>query len=207
MKKVLFTVAVLLLSLTAFARPTGLNVGGGALFNFVNSSSSISTEKGTLVGPFAEVGYDWAFSPVVGLYVGGRYSMAFDGDYEKESAYSAAYLVVNSNLSLPVMLAFNIPAGQSSFFINVGPTFDYWLANKTIYTAQTSSTSASKVINNFDGNYLNRFNVYLGGKVGFNIKNHVKIYAGYDQSLINYSKQDKVKMSMGLLKIGAAYVF
>jgi len=211
MKKVLFTIAAIMLTVSAIARPTGFNVGGGVSFNFMNEKAGSTSESQTFVGPYVEVGYDLKFSPVVGLYFGGRYDLNFTGEFEANTKTEIAtgYVTSRSCVALPILFEVNIPTGKSSLFIHFGPTLDYWLTYRSVIASGSSTSSTSKSINWFEKNdSVNRFNVYLGGRIGVNIRNHVKVFASYDQSLINYyKKSDNIKNSIGQLRIGAAYVF
>lgn len=208
-KALLVAAAAFALSSTVFAgRPTGLNLGGGYSADFLKGDFGTRSETATFVGPFVEVGYDLPFTNVLGLYVGARVNMGFDGKYQFSEDYQAAALTYVTNLSLPVQLALNVPVGSSSLFLDLGPTFDYWAAFRTVAATNSSIGSDIDSIDYLkDDNDVRRANIFLGGKLGVNIKNHVKVYAAYDQSLLNYVKNGDGKCGSSLFRIGACYVF
>lgn len=216
MKKIIAAIAVVALaSSVCAARPTGLNIGGGLSVNSINSTSKITsggtqflTESAAYVGAFAEVGYDLAFSPIVGLYFGARYNWGFNGEFDLEkTSGSTDSMRWMSNITIPVHFAVNIPVGNSSFFFNLGPSVDFWLSYKGVKITATQTSSVSATVNYFDLYNFNKVNLYLGGKVGFNIRNHVKIYAAYDRSMINLIKANNTSAYSNDFRIGASYVF
>jgi len=202
MRKFLLAIAAFALSLTVTARPTGLNLGGGISTDFIYNSNSTDT----FLGSFLEIGYDLDFTPIVGMYFAARYSIDFRLAYEYDAPVQSAGFTFKSNIELPVHLILNIPAGKNTVFFNLGPTLDFWTGYRTVMVS-TSAEEPIRIVNHFDNDIFNRVNVDLGGKVGINIKNHVKVYAAYDQSLINLYKDSSQKCSAGQLRIGAAYVF
>lgn len=206
MKKAFVVIAAILMSTSLFSRPTGLNVGAGYSMDFVKLSIGTERSSEILFGPYIEVGYNLTFTPVVGMYFGARYNFDLQVDGNVVDGVQKGGITYLSNLSAPIQLSINIPAGESSLFINVGPTLDYWLGYKSMMVT-TSAAEPVSVIDHLDNAFYNRFNVYLGGTIGVNIKNHVKVYGAFDQSLINYMKPSACKRSVGLLRIGAAYVF
>jgi len=206
MKKLIVAILVILFSAPVFSRPTGLNVGGGFSMDFVNNVTVAKNFNETYIGPFAEVGYDLKFSPVVGLYFGGRYQLGIKVDYDYEEGVQKVGTTYLSNISLPIFLSFNIPVGKSSLFINVGPTLDYWLSYASVMVTNDYQAPFS-YDNKMDNSKYKRFNVYAGGEIGVNIKKHIKVYGAFNQSLINYRKEHGYKRSVGVLRIGAAYVF
>lgn len=221
MKKVFAIIATLALAATVCAaRPTGFNIGAGysaEFFKYTGGFGGLSdTDNNMYGGAFVEAGYDFSFSDLLGLYAGARFNLGFNFDAAGNDNLTIFNIKEISNLTIPVMFAVSVPAGKSSIFFNVGPSFDFWLSSKGFIGGETSSASSSRVINYFDGDdSTRRVNILLGGKVGVNIINHIKVYAAYDHTMLNMLKDgDKykeygasAKASMGQLRIGAAYVF
>ena len=52
----------------------------------------------------------------------------------------------------------------------------------------------------------NPFNIYLGGGVGIDVAG-IQVILGYDHSLTNISKVDKVSTGRSQIKIGVGYAF
>lgn len=221
MKKVFAAIAALALAAgVCAARPTGFNIGAGyslEMFKYSGAFGGLTeSSDNTFGGAFVEAGYDFGFTDILGLYAGARFNLGFDVATSEISSAKLYNINEISNLTIPIMLAINVPIGNSSLFFNAGPSVDFWLSNKQIVGGDTSSSSSHRVIDNFQNDdSARRLNILLGGKVGVNIINHIKVYAAYDHTLLNMLKDgDKykdygasAKVGMGQIRIGAAYVF
>lgn len=230
MKKIILALIASAIAVSAFAgRPTGLRLGGGYSMNFYKSAADgsaliggdLGLDNAYYYGAFVEVGYDWVFTQHSALNVGLRCNLLFNDKVkgnrvgEKGWGYSGQF----SNrcyLDIPVMYQFSFNLSPKvQMFIAAGPTVNFWLSNATtfVYAANVEKQDYGQTYNvdwfkdNLYGkDFYNRVNVSLGGQLGVYFY-HVKIYAGYDQGLIPFTKKDYGKSSLGQLRIGAAYVF
>lgn len=231
MKKLIITIAACVLAISSVAaRPTGLRVGGGYSMNFYNADKDgtsllglgLGLDNANFVGGFVEVGYDWAFNQHSTLCIGGRLNMLFNAKVSDNMAlrdkdWSFTGQASNrSYLDIPVMYQFAFDLSDTvQMFIAAGPTLNLWLSNNTVFASASniSSKQSSDIDSNnwfkknaYGENFYNRAGVSLGGQIGVYF-HHVKIYAGYDQSLTGINGKDYGKSSLGQLRIGAAYVF
>lgn len=216
MKKITLSLIILLIAISTFAaRPTGLRLGGGYSMNFYNSDlQDIKLIKETLdygqfYGGFVDVGYDWNLSNHSTISFGGKLNMLFNGEVSKVKDIYSGQLTNRLYLDIPLLyqFAFNVST-KVQIFIAAGPTANFWLTNGTTYLISNTGTKKTdgKYVNWFKDNddLFNRINVSLGGQLGVYFS-HVKIYAGYDHSLMGYFKD--ISSSYGQARIGAAYVF
>lgn len=207
MKKILISIAVLLMATTAFARPTGLNLGGGFAGNFM----CLDGESNFFPGGYFEIGYDLTLGKHGGMYFGARTSALFDSEYRAGSIGGVRYAGEASAhlhyIDIPIFYEFVAKVSpKNKFFFNLGPTVNFWLIACSHYSATSSGVTVSERENWFDYDCWNRVNLSLGGNIGF-IFNHVKVYAGYDQGLFSFTKKDYGFSNVGQLRVGAAFVF
>jgi len=210
MKKIIIClVAVLFAAVTLSARPTGFNIGGGFTYiGLTNEASEIDA-----IGPYVEVGYDLKVAKNSYVYFGGRFSNGLHS-YDVGSQYTGgnvASLRNRGELFIPIRFQqnFQINPNGTTFYIEAGPAAGVLLYDVTTVVAwNQGSGSAAKSQNNVNAWNLNRGNVYLGGNIGFNIKKHVKIYAGGDYGFINvFNSKTGAEANNWQLNLGACYVF
>ena len=109
------------------------------------------------------------------------------------------------NVPLYVNYGFDI-ARDSKFFIYGGPTAQYGLASTTKGEIGIGGGSADKTYNNYDNENYNRFNVYVGGGVGFQAGTF-QVTAGYDYGVTDLNKSDNVEAHRSNIKIGVGFLF
>lgn len=224
MKKIIVSLVALFVAISAFARPTGLRLGGGYSMDFYGAEKGIDLEeldRADFYGAFLEVGYDWNFTEHSALTVGLRGNLLFNTkfnsqkDIVRKDDYSFSGQISNRfYLDIPVkyQFSFNVSPKVQLFF-DLGPTLNFWLGNRTteFFSAKVGGKSdgdaaSANWFKETNGEYYNRVNVSLGADAGVYF-NHVKIYLGYDQGLVPFIKKEFGKSALGQLRIGAAYVF
>ena len=111
-------------------------------------------------------------------------------------------------VNVPLYLNYNLNlASDSNFFIFAGPTAQYGLASTTKHAGGVGEYSGDKKHDNYDNENYNRFNVYLGGGVGFQVS-AIQITVGYDYGLMNlYKGENAIKTHRSNLKFGLGFVF
>ena len=83
-------------------------------------------------------------------------------------------------LNAPLYLNYGIDlARDSKVFIYGGPTVQFGLASTTKLSGGVGESTADRTYNNYDNKNYSRFNVYLGGGVGFQLS-AFQITLGYD---------------------------
>ena len=111
-------------------------------------------------------------------------------------------------LSAPLYLNYGIDlARDSKVFIYGGPTVQFGLASTTKLSGGVGEGTADRTYNNYDNKNYSRFNVYLGGGVGFQLS-AFQITLGYDYGMLNlYKGENATRTHRSNLKVGIGYVF
>lgn len=161
--------------------------------------------NGFYVGPTVHTNLMGTLSLNTGLY----YSMLMSSepfilDYDEVGSMAntkehSLYVPFTANLSIVFNENF-VP------FIYAGPTLQMGLSSKTVYNADAGVEVATIDHYAQDG-YGNRFNVLVGGGIGFEIMETVIFKAGYHLSLLNYYRGDEFKLSRNYIQAGLAFVF
>ena len=217
MKKFIAIAAALVLFGTqAFAQ---LSVGAG----YINSTES---------GKYKDLQGNWQKYDTTldlnGAYVGANYTIDLsdlvNGLGITPGIYASALFGKIAEYTIPVIgtkteasvkdVTLNIPinfnygydlTGDFKIFAFAGPIFQVGLLNNTV----TKIDNNTNKTNNFDsenGN-RNRFNILMGGGLGFEVSNQFQVILGYNHSLMNYVKGDNEKAARSQITVGVGYKF
>ncbi len=205
MKKFLSTIlaaSLMLLGTTAFAQ---MSVNAG----YLNSTRTAKDSKSANAnGAFAGITFN---IPVVGGFAvapGLYYSMITSQDVANiGKVYSGKGTFMEHAINVPVYLNYGIAlARDTKFFVFGGPTAQYGLSS----TVKSENNIADLVtINGKTDMYekyddYTRFNVYLGGGVGFQAS-AIQVTVGYDYGMMpTFKDGDEHRAN---LKLGVGFVF
>lgn len=162
-----------------------------------------------------------------GVYTGINYTISLDDMVMGLGITPGLYADIlfgtdknNSNLkyrtfSVDVPINVDYALGLTSDFKLLfygGPIFQFGIINKT-----SDRTMNPKVdTNNFQditaagviiSKAQKRFNIYLGGGIGFEINDQIMVTVGYNHSLMNFSQNDGEKIGRSQITVGAGYKF
>ena len=211
MKKLLSTLlaaSLMLLGTQAFAQ-TSVNAG------YLNSAQSFSNSDAKSInsnGAFAGVSFNVPLAGGFGIAPGLYYSMITNKSGSTGSILgipvSASSTFVEHAVNVPLYLNYGINlSGDTNFFFYAGPTAQYGIASSTKLSGGVGDNSAEKKYDNYDKDAYNRFNVYLGGGVGFQVS-AIQITVGYDYGLMNlYKDENAIQTHRSNLKLGVGFVF
>jgi len=190
MKKLLLTAAAALFSgFCAFAQ---LQVGAGFLYEFRTDSDALS-------GLYAGATYNIGIAKGLGIAPGLYYSIAnHKEDYTRTT---------DQALNVPIHFNYGLQAGPGKLFFYAGPTFALGLAynSKTKVKVTKARIELSGDIDYYKNLDYNRFDVKLGGGVGYAIADHYIFNVGFDYGLLDRSKENDIHFSN--LHAGFAYAF
>ena len=211
MKKVITTLlaaSLLLLGTQAFAQ-VSFNAG------YLNSTQSYENSKSVNSnGAFFGASFNLPVLGGFGIAPGIYYSLIAN----KNASGAKVFGVDVSNgskfrehaVNVPVYLNWGADLGvtrDSRFFVYGGPTLQYGLSSKTKLTGNIGTWSADSVLDSYEDDNQNRFNVYLGGGIGMQAGT-LQITVGYDYGMMNLYKGDNAAQShRSNLKIGLGFVF
>ena len=114
-------------------------------------------------------------------------------------------------LNLPVNLNYSIELGNDkAVFAYAGPVFQLGITNTTTVNGSATiagiTVSDGESINNYEKGYANRFNIYLGAGIGFQIGD-VLFHVGYDRSMLDIDTDKNSVTYRNQLKVGFGLEF
>ena len=226
MKKfIAIAAAIVLFGTQAFAQ---LSVGAG----YLNSTeiSKVQTNGGTkkytqdLNGFYAGANYTFGLDALVdGLAItpGAYASMLFGTDKDNTNK---KYQDLTVNIPVNISYGFNLTS-DFKLMAFVGPIFQIGVINKTI----TKVSNETNTRNNFEADKVSasidlgslgivggeatlvpareRFNILLGGGLGFEVNEQIAVLVGYNHSLMNYWKLDKTTVGRSQITVGVNFKF
>ncbi len=204
----LLAASLMLIGTQAFAQ-TSVNAG------YLNSSQSFSESNSNSInsnGAYAGISFNIPLAGGFGIAPGLYYSMITNKSGSTGTILgipvSASSTFMEHAVNVPLYLNYNLNlASDSNFFIFAGPTAQYGLASTTKLAGGVGEYSGDKKYDNYDNENYNRFNVYLGGGVGFQVS-AIQITVGYDYGLMNlYKGENAIKTHRSNLKLGLGFVF
>ena len=206
----LLAASLMLLGTQAFAQ---MSVNAGYL-NSTQSFKDSNTKSINSNGAYAGVSFNIPLAGAFGVAPGVYYSMITNKSEASgripflDIPISGASTFMEHAINVPVYLNYGIDlARDTNVFIYGGPTLQYGLASTSKGDVNIGSGGGSKTYNNYDDENYGRFNVYLGGGIGFQVS-AIQITVGYDYGMMNLYKGDNApKTHRSNLKLGLGFVF
>ena len=206
MKKIFTTLlaaSLMLLGTQAFAQ---ISVNAG----YLNSTVKVgNADPSKANGGFAGVSYNVPVAGGLCVAPGLYYSMITSKSTSSlGSTLSASGIFTEHAINVPLYMNYGIElANDTNVFVFGGPTAQFGLSSKRKYEASAGGASNVTRVDNYDNDNYNRFNVYLGGGIGFQIS-AIQITVGYDYGMINLYKGDNAPNAhRSNFKIGVGYAF
>ena len=203
MKRFFIIAAALLCGVAAQAQNLYIEAGYAnvgykiaAKADIINASLSEATN-----GFYFGAGYEHEFSQVFALeaglqflYAGKKGSSTLFEDFDVNTKWSEMDLLV------PIHAKVYVPFGSSvRGFVFAGPTLNCGLLN------QIKAESIAQDL--YEG--LNRFQLYLGGGIGFDINKTFAVKASYNYGVLNIMKEitEYAKVNNSLVEAGIVFKF
>ena len=209
MKKILSTLlaaSLMLLGTQAFAQ---MSVNAG----YLNSTESVKGNSNSVNshGAFAGVSFNIPIAGGLGIAPGVYYSMITNKDAASGSLFgisvSGAKTFMEHAINAPVYVNYGIDLSRDArFFVFGGPTVQYGLASTYKLEGSAGSVGGESTINNYENEDYSRFNVYVGGGVGFQA-GAFQVTAGYDYGLTDLDKRDNAEAHRSNIKVGVGFLF
>ena len=211
MKKALLMAAALLVAVTTFAQ---VQIGAG----YVNSSDRIKTSGSS----------DPSITASNGFYAGLGFTMPLAGDLSFAPGVYYTYLSNRTASSIAggiisaagerqehyvnVPLHFNYGAElfpNFRLFFFGGPTASVGVASKTKLSGSILGYQANTVLDNYkDVSGYGRFDLLLGGGMGVDLANRIRLTVGYDFGMLNrYTDSNDIVRHRNQLHAGVALLF
>lgn len=192
MKKIIITLAAMAIAVSSYAQAS---IGAGYLSQTM-SNSNAKALNGFYVGADYNINITGGLGIAPGLY----YNFATWSDGGKNANAS----VKEHYISIPVMFnySFNVAPGFNLFAF-AGPTARFGLASTS--TGQVLGWSSTG--DNYKNDYYQRAAVLIGGGVGADIHDKIRLTVGYDYGLTNRYKNSSPACNDKLLHAGVAFLF
>lgn len=215
MKKIfatLFAASLMLMGTQAFAQ---IVPGAGYLLSIEKSSSENSSMDATKLNGFY-VGASYNIPLVAGLGVApGFYA---DMLFYHGAASLTQYVTLSEHytelaLNLPINLNYRLEVSDNaSIYAFAGPVFQVGLMARSTYNGRIDvgpiHINEGDAYNHYDAENgdMNRFNIYLGGGLGFQVGD-ILFTVGYDHNLLNVDRTDSWKTNRNQIKAGINFAF
>ncbi len=170
--------SMMLIGTTAFAQAS---IGAG----YINETNKVkigdnASSMGALNGFYAGFGYDINEGEGFGISTGLYYSF-LTGNVSVPSLSVISGDMTEHALNIPVKAGFSVPVGSGlKGFLNVGPTFVCGLAS----SIKPLGVDLLKT-DNYKHEYLGRFDIMVGGALGAEINDMIRVSVGYDFGMLD----------------------
>lgn len=201
---------MMLLGTSAFAQ---ISVGAGYL-NSTNKTTIGNNIQNSLPanGFYAGAEYLITEGKGFGISVGAYYSYAAS---TAETGFSLFGIQIGASskveeMYLDVPVRFNLSAGLTPAlrgFIFAGPDFNYCLSSTTEIGGSIAGKSGKSGKSNNLTADSNRIDVMLGGGVGIDYNDKIRLSLGYDFGLVNKVNSEEITQTRNVLKAGIAFLF
>ena len=195
----LLAASLMLIGTQAFAQ---MSVNAGYLSSTLKQGNSSTGAGGAYAGVSFNIPISAGFAIAPGVY----YSLLTS---KKSEFWGFANGTFQEHaVNVPVYLNYGIDlARDTKVFIYGGPTVQYGLSSKVKHDAGSASVTEDFYKENGSLRYyLNPFNVYLGGGVGFQVS-ALQIAVGYDYGMMNLDKTGNTNLHRSNIKLGLGFVF
>lgn len=211
---VILGAALFLMATDAFAQ---LSVGAGYLYSTLTSTYKGNAEDNEISnGLYMGAGFD---IPIIGdnlkltpgLYLNvltNRVNANFAGVASVQSKFTEVAI------NLPVYISYGIELRHANLFVYGGPTFQYGISSKykvdsTVAVPLIGVIAGDGVIDNYKEADYSPFNIYLGGGLGADLNETLRVTLGFDYGLLNLYKgdQENTKYNRYNFKLGFGYLF
>ena len=211
---VILSAALFLMTTDAFAQ---ISVGAGYLYSTLASTYKGNAQDNEISnGLYMGAGFD---IPVLGddlkltpgLYLSvltSKTNSSFAGIANVQSIFTEVAI------NLPVYVSYGIEMGHADLFVYGGPTFQYGISSKykvdsTVAVPLIGIIASDGVIDNYKENDYSPFNIYLGGGLGADLNEKLRVTLGFDYGLLNLYKgdQENTKYNRYNFKLGFGYLF
>ena len=114
-------------------------------------------------------------------------------------------------INVPLKLDWGIDIKVVRVFAFAGPTLSFNVSSKTKTDGTALGTTSSTTVDTKDffeklGGKYGNFDLMLGGGVGVDVLNKIRVKFAYDWGLVNRGNDD-IKLHRQQLKLGVAYLF
>ena len=203
MKKLLFTLALVIASATAANAQFGLTAG--YLHQTSTARTGETSREASYNGGFAGLEFNIPLIGEISLVPGVNLSFLLSGTDEISLfslPYRGQYRDININVPVELRYDFDL-ASDADFFVYAGPTLSYGLSAKFMYKSLLSGASTADLY----GDKYSRINLGVNFGFGFVVFDNIQGKIGYTLGLLDRNKADDVKLKTSFLSLGVAYLF
>lgn len=217
MKKIIFAAAAAVMMLASYNASAQLSVGVGFAKSDLKEKADIMSLKqektSNANGVYLDADYTFKFKYGLGFTPGIEWVFIGDksvkelglADVKSASKFKEHYI------NVPLKLDWGIDIKVVRVFAFAGPTLSFNVSSKTDAEGTAFGTTGSTTVDTKDfyeklGGKYGNFDLMLGGGVGVDVLNKIRVKFAYDWGLVNRGNDD-IKLHRQQLKFGVAYLF
>lgn len=211
MKKIFILTALLMTGTLAQAQD--LSLGAGYLYSTLTSQTGNTKESNEVTsGAYLGGSFNIPIVGELGLAPGLYYSILTGqgtGSY-LDGLVQGRVKFAEHAINLPVYLNYGMELGHADLFIFAGPTFQYGISSKYKFEGSIPLVGfgAREEIDSYKDLSMGRFNIYMGGGLGVDLNELIRVTVGFDYGLLDLDKSDEnCKQYRYNFKVGVAYLF
>ena len=202
MKK-LFAIAaaLMLIGTTAFAQSFGAG--------YVQSTQKFNNTANTANGFYAGFGYTAKILPGISLNPGIYYEFLTSKEgFNYGSLASVSGKTTEHYVNVPLQLSLALAFAPSfKLFLYGGPTANIGIASTTKFSGNVLGFEDTDTVNNYEDGDYSRFDIMLGGGIGAEIAQRIRLNVGYDFGMLDRLKESDDVLKRNRLTAGVAFIF
>lgn len=202
MKKVLLTIAIVAAFATSSMAQTAVSVG-----YLSNKQTSVTDTQ--FNGFYVGLDYSIPISGELKLTPGIYYDMLMSSKTASISIVSGEAKTTEHYVAVPVNISYGISLGDAmKVFLYAGPTFSYGIASKVDGALNIAGFDFGKSGDLYGENSTyDRFNVFIGGGIGFEFNQKVRFTAGYNYGCFDRNSADNLTLTENQIHAGISFLF
>ena len=214
MKKIVTLLSAALMLLAGTSAFAQMSIGAGYVnsVDYVKLGKDQSAKSTGGSGFYAGVSYTAPLAAGFSFTPGVYYEFLTAETVAGDSAFAVGGRETEHYINVPLTFGYGFDLSRDLRFIAfAGPTVNVGLASSTKVSASSSLIGVKLdggVYNNYDNEDYGRFDIMLGGGIGLEFRDDLRLTVGYDFGMLNrYTGSADYSQHRNRLTAGIAYIF